>query len=368
MGNNVGKNFGLIERNEIIGKNYTIRETITVKIAPSHTVYTDINNQSTKSKFGHAWIEFKGESIGWGMGGSKMEGGSDNLTFHDSKGYDPNKVTSITLPLYTNEIIGRINNAISKMKSGDYTHFESNYNLFNNNCIDFVNYILALTENGEHNPDYILQLIGDTPDKIIEKMQEYIDEQKETETPLVIALTESGIFTLPDDDSIHFDHNNDEVKESTGWIDNNSAFLVFDKNKNGVIDNGNEMFGNNTSNISDGYAKHRFEALSQYDSNQDNRIDKSDIIWSSLNLWIDKNIDGKTDADELIKIECSGIESIDLNYKKNGVIDENGNQILLTSTVIWNDGRHTEISDIVFNTHISSQQNNTLLNSDDIWL
>lgn len=142
--------------------------------------------------------------------------------------------------------------------------------------------------------------MGDTPNKIIEKIEEYILEQQEAETSLVIALTESGIFTLPDDDSIHFDHNNDEVKESTGWID--------------------------------------------------------------------KNIDGKTDADELIKIECSGIESINLNYKKNGVIDENGNQFLLTSDVIWNDGHHTEISDIVFNTHVSSQQNNTLPNNGDLWL
>ena len=368
MGNNVGKDFGLIERNEIKGKNYTIRETITVKIAPSGTVYTDINRKSTESTFGHAWIEFKGESIGWGMGKSKMEGGSDNLTFHDSKGYDPNKVTSVTLPLYTNEIIGRINNAISKMKSGDYTHFESNYNLFNNSCIDFVNYILALTENGEHNSDYILQLMGDTPNKIIEKMEEYVDEQKETETPLVIALVDEGIFTLPDDDNIYFDHNNDGVKESTGWIDSNSAFLVFDKNENGIIDNGNEMFGNNTPNILGGYAKHGFDALSQYDNNQDNRIDNNDVIWSSLNLWVDKNINGETDIDELVDIECSGIEAINLIYENNGIIDENGNQFLLTSSVIWNDGRHTEISDIVFNTHISSQQNNTLLNSDDIWL
>lgn len=368
MDNNVGKDFGLIERNEIIGKNYTIRETITIKIAPSGALYTDINGKSTESTFGHAWIEFKGESIGWGMGGSKMEGGSDNLTFHDSKGYDPNKVTSVTLPLYTNEIIGRINNAISKMKSGDYTNFESNYNLFNNNCIDFVNYILALTENGEHNPDYILQLMGDTPNEIIEKMEEYVDEQKETETPLVIALVDEGIFTLPDDDNIYFDHNNDGIKESTGWIDSNSAFLVFDKNENGIIDNGNEMFGNNTPNILGGYAKHGFDALSQYDNNQDNRIDNNDAIWPSLNLWIDKNINGETDIDELVDIESSGIEAINLIYENNGIIDENGNQFLLTSDVVWNDGHHTEISDIVFNTHISSQQNNTLPNNGDLWL
>ncbi|MDS0790358.1 hypothetical protein OSB94_19905 [Proteus vulgaris] len=365
---NVGQDFGLIERDEIKNKHYPIVDTIKVNIAPSGTLYTDINNQTSKSSFGHVWVEFRGESIGWGLGDTKMEGGADNLTFHDSKGYDSNKVTSMTFPLYSPEISDRISNAIEQIKNGSYQHFPSSYNLLTNNCIDFINHLLALTENGENNPDYILQLMGDTPNKIIEKIEEYILEQQEAETPLVIALTESGIFTLPDDDSIHFDHNNDEVKESTGWIDNNSAFLVFDKNKNGVIDNGNEMFGNNTSNISEGYAKHGFEALSQYDSNQDNRIDKSDIIWSSLNLWIDKNIDGKTDADELIKIECSGIESINLNYKKNGVIDENGNQFLLASDVVWNDGHHTEISDIVFNTHISSQQNNTLPNNGDLWL
>lgn len=75
-------------------------------------------------------------------------------------------------------------------------------------------------------------------------------------------------------------------------------------------------FGNNTFNILGDYAKHGFDALSQYDNNQDNRIDNNDVIWSSLNLWIDKNINGKTDIDELFNIECLGIESIDLNYKK----------------------------------------------------
>lgn len=132
----------------------------------------------------------------------------------------------------------------------------------------------------------------------------------------LLALTDNGIFTLPDDEGVYFDHNNGGVNESTGWIDGNSAFLVFDKNENGVIDNGNELFGNNTFNILGDYAKHGFDALSQYDNNQDNRIDNNDVIWSSLNLWIDKNINGKTDIDELFNIECLGIESIDLNYKK----------------------------------------------------
>ncbi|WP_109420168.1 hypothetical protein [Proteus terrae] len=107
-----------------------------------------------------------------------MEGGADNLTFHDSKGYDSNKVTSMTFPLYSPEISDRISNAIEQMKNGSYQHFPSSYNLLTNNCIDFVNHLLALTENGENNPDYILQLMGDTPNKIIEKIEEYILEQQ----------------------------------------------------------------------------------------------------------------------------------------------------------------------------------------------
>ncbi|WP_109420167.1 hypothetical protein [Proteus terrae] len=60
---NVGQDFSLIERDEIKNKHYPIVDTIKVNIAPSGTLYTDINNQTSKSSFGHVWGEFRGESI-----------------------------------------------------------------------------------------------------------------------------------------------------------------------------------------------------------------------------------------------------------------------------------------------------------------
>ncbi|MBD2792578.1 hypothetical protein [Xenorhabdus szentirmaii] len=368
MNNKIGKNFGLIERNDFKGEGYVIKYTLKINIAPSGTTYTNINGDQSKSAFGHVWVEFNGESIGWGTGDSKMAGGAENLTFHDSKGYDSTKVTSITLPLYADEVAGNIKGFISEMKEGNYKHFPNNYNLLTNNCIDFVNHILSLSEIGENNPDYMLELFGGTPNEIIERIQEHIDEQESVETPLVIALSGDGIFTLPDDDTIYFDHNTDGVNESTGWITNSSAFLVLDKNKNGIIDNGNEMFGNNTLLESGEYARQGFDALSNYDGNGDGKIDSQDEMWSFLSLWHDKNVNGKTDIDELIKIEQSEIKSIDLNYQENGMTDESGNKFLLTSSVLWDNGNYTEISDILFNTHLNGQSKNLTIDEGTLWL
>ncbi|MBD2798274.1 hypothetical protein ID856_17400 [Xenorhabdus sp. 18] len=293
----------------------------------------------------------------------------ENLTYHDTKGYDPSKVTSFTLPLYSHDGVNMIRSSINDVKLGNFNSFSPNYNLLTNNCIDFVNGILMSNgEPGEDNPDAIRELLGKTPNQIIEKIEEYIEGEEERDTPLIIALSEDGIFTLPDNDTIYFDHNNDDINESTGWITNSSAFLVWDKDNNGIIDNGNEMFGNNTLIESGEYARQGFDALSNYDSNYDGIIDNQDEIWPLLSLWHDKNIDGKTDIGELIKIEQSGIKSIDLNYKENGIEDENGNIFLLTSSVLWNDGSYTEISDVIFNTHLNDQSKSLITDNGDLWI
>ena len=133
------------------------------------------------------------------------------------------------------------------------------------------------------------------------------DDLPETYDPLVIDLNNDGVKGTNLDYKINFDLDNNGFKEATSWIDNNDAFIAIDKNNNGAIDNGSELFGNKSiSNNAYAYtnpnAKNGFEALSEFDSNNDGIIDEKDKEFTNLLLWQDKNSNGISETDELIKL------------------------------------------------------------------
>ena len=133
------------------------------------------------------------------------------------------------------------------------------------------------------------------------------DDKPETYDPLVIDLNNDGIKGTNLDYKINFDLDNNGFKEATSWIDNNDAFIAIDKNNNGTIDNGSELFGNKSiSNNAYAYtnpnAKNGFESLKEFDSNNDGIIDEKDKEFTNLLLWQDKNSNGISETDELIKL------------------------------------------------------------------
>ncbi|MBX7232181.1 MAG: hypothetical protein K1X29_08870 [Bdellovibrionales bacterium] len=86
-------------------------------------------------------------------------------------------------------------------------------------------------------------------------------------------------------------------------------FLVYDKNSNGKIDGGGELFGDR-----DGF-RNGFENLASFDSNKDKVIDQKDPMFSKLKLWYDKNADGVSQKEELFSLGTMGVESISLKYE-----------------------------------------------------
>ena len=177
------------------------------------------------------------------------------------------------------------------------------------------------------------------------------DDKPETYDPLVIDLNNDGIKGTNLDYKINFDLDNNGFKEATSWIDNNDAFIAIDKNNNGTIDNGSELFGNKSiSNNAYAYtnpnAKNGFEALSEFDSNNDDIIDEKDKKFTNLLLWQDKNGNAITDETELIKLSDK-VSSINLNYT-NTDINNNSNTIRQTSTATLNDGTKVKADDIWF--------------------
>ena len=154
-----------------------------------------------------------------------------------------------------------------------------------------------------------------------------------------------GIELLPMNGTINFDHDNNGFREATGWISGDDAFLAFDKNKNGIIDNGNELFGDHSST-------NGFEELKKYDLNSDGFINKDDEIWYELVLWQDKNSNGISDEGELTKLSESKIKSIDLRYT-NVSREFLENYIKQTTKVIFSDEKTAEAVDVNFKVDLS---------------
>jgi hypothetical protein len=127
--------------------------------------------------------------------------------------------------------------------------------------------------------------------------------------PLIMDLNGNGI-ELTDvrrGGGVQFDITGDGKKETVSWVKPNDGLLVLDKNNNGVIDNGTELFGDQNG------AVNGFAELAKYDANGDGTINKSDPIFSKLSIWQDRNQNGISEKDELSGLEARGIQSISLN-------------------------------------------------------
>jgi hypothetical protein len=98
------------------------------------------------------------------------------------------------------------------------------------------------------------------------------------------------------------------------WVDPDEGFLALDLNGNGKIDNGTELFGNFTViEATHLRAADGFEALAQYDRNQDHKIDAKDPVFDDLRIWFDKNQDGISRPEELMSVPGRGITAIHLD-------------------------------------------------------
>jgi hypothetical protein len=145
----------------------------------------------------------------------------------------------------------------------------------------------------------------------------------------------------------------------TSWTapDRALAFLCWDRNRNGQIDSGRELFGDRTPMHSGATAANGFEALAEFDTeaaggNDNGYIDPGDRIWTSLRLWVDRNHDGLSQPEELSTLSNAGLTAISLDYKLNQRRDRYGNQFRYRGFAIGTDsigGRSTryEVYDVL---------------------
>jgi hypothetical protein len=137
------------------------------------------------------------------------------------------------------------------------------------------------------------------------------------------------------DDPVLFDINANGRRDRITWTGRGEplAFLVLDRNGNGYVDDGRELFGTATVLASGVRAANGFDALREFDANADHVIDSRDDVWTDLLLWVDNNHDAWSQPGELEQIAKCDVVALRVDYHEARRIDAEGNLFLYGSTV-----------------------------------
>jgi hypothetical protein len=175
--------------------------------------------------------------------------------------------------------------------------------------------------------------------------------------PLIVDTARDGYKLTSVENGVRFDLNADGVAEQVAWTrpDSDDAFLALDRNGNGRIDDGSELFGNHTPARPDSpeiTTPNGFEALKFVESSaygvsaRNGVIDARDSAFARLVLWRDLNHNGLSEPEELQPVSESGLEAIGTEYKNSKRVDKNGNEFRQRSQVLWQDGQYDQIFDV----------------------
>ena len=192
-------------------------------------------------------------------------------------------------------------------------------------------------------------------------------EAQQPRDPLIINFSndEDNNGLVGVENGVYFDLDNNGVAEKTAWIDSNKGFLAIDRDGDGKISNGGELFGDQVTLKNGQFSASGFEALAELDDNVDEVtgaigdgvIDKNDSLFDQLRVWIDEKRNGVSEEGELKTLSELGIASISLNTENKGFVDnDTKTSITETAEVRLKNGKTLDISEHWFEVHTFDTQ------------
>ncbi len=169
-----------------------------------------------------------------------------------------------------------------------------------------------------------------------------VQQLEQKQDPIVFDLDGDGIELTDVKNGVRFDITGSGKPVQTSWVRGGDALLAWDRNGNGKIDNGLELFGDQWGSANG------FEELRKLDTNNDGFIGPEDVKFKELVLWRD-NGDGISSQDELFSLSQLGIERIALNYKNTNITADGNNTITQKSFFIRKDNTVGRLADVQFN-------------------
>jgi hypothetical protein len=166
-------------------------------------------------------------------------------------------------------------------------------------------------------------------------------------SPIILDLDGDGVIaTVGLSSGVFFDHAGDGFAERTGWVAPGDGLLVWDRNANGLIGSGRELFGSETLLPNGLNAVNGFEALKAFDANGDGFIDADDPVYAQLRVWVDADTNARTGEGELLTLQEAGVKSINVNYTNSNFVDAQGNAHRQVGSYTTTDGETRTATDV----------------------
>lgn len=157
--------------------------------------------------------------------------------------------------------------------------------------------------------------------------------------PVVVDAEGDGFDLTDEPGGVYFDVDGDGQQEHVAWTSAGAdeAWLFLDRNGNGTVDDGRELFGDLTPQPP-AAAPNGYAALAEFDKlgsggNGDGVIDRRDEVYAYLRLWQDLNHNGVSEAEELHTLPSLDVAVLHLDYKRSKRTDDFGNEFRFRAKV-----------------------------------